>query len=59
MVFYTIRVTVPAAEIARLAPLRIAAGMQADVFVQTEARTPLQFIVKPLRDQIEKAFRER
>lgn len=58
-IFYTIRVSVSAAELARLAPNRIAAGMQADVFVKTEDRTPLEFIVKPLKDQIAKAFRER
>lgn len=57
--FYTIRVTVPADEYARLAPQRVTAGMQAEMFVQTEDRTPLQYIVKPLRDQIAKAFRER
>ena len=57
--FYTIRVTIPAEEYARLAPHRVSAGMQAEAFVQTEDRTPLQYIVKPLRDQIAKAFRER
>lgn len=57
--FYTIRVSVSAAELARLTPNRITAGMQADVFVKTEDRTPLEFIVKPLKDQIAKAFRER
>lgn len=57
--FYTIRVTVPASELARLGAYRVSAGMQADVFVRTEDRTPLEYIVKPLRDQIAKAFRER
>lgn len=57
--FYTIRVTIPAEEYARLAPHRVSAGMQAEAFVQTEDRTPLQYIVKPLKDQIAKAFRER
>lgn len=57
--FYTVRVSVPAAELARLAPQRITAGMQADVFIKTEDRTPLEFIIKPLQDQIAKAFRER
>jgi len=57
--FYTIRVNIPAEEYARLAPQRVAAGMQADVLIQTEDRTPLQYIVKPLKDQIAKAFRER
>lgn len=57
--FYTIRVSIPAAELARLGANRVGAGMQADVFVRTEDRTPLEYIVKPLRDQIAKAFRER
>lgn len=57
--FYTIRVAVPADELARIAPHRISAGMQAEVFVRTEDRTPLEYIVKPLKDQIAKAFRER
>lgn len=57
--FYTIRVSVPAEEYERLAPLHVAPGMQADVFVQTENRTPLQYIIKPFKDQIAKAFRER
>jgi HlyD family secretion protein len=58
-VFYTIRVAVAQEELTRIAPFRIVAGMQADVFMKTEDRSPLQFIVKPLKDQIEKAFRER
>lgn len=57
--FYTIRVTIPAEEYARLAPQHVSAGMQAEAFVQTEDRTPWQYIIKPLRDQIAKAFRER
>lgn len=57
--FYTIRVTVPAAEFARLGQSRISAGMQAEVFVRTEDRTPLEYIIKPLQEQIAKAFRER
>lgn len=58
-VFYTIRVDVPAAEMARVGPRGVAPGMQADVFVTTTDRTPLEYIVKPLRDQVAKAFRER
>ncbi|HEY5796207.1 MAG TPA: HlyD family type I secretion periplasmic adaptor subunit [Bosea sp. (in: a-proteobacteria)] len=58
-IFYMIRVAVAPAELARFAPLRIVAGMQADVFMKTEDRSPPEFIVKPLRDQIGKAFKER
>jgi len=57
--YYTIRITMPAAEFARLGADHVSAGMQAEVFVRTEDRTPLEYIVKPLRDQIAKAFRER
>lgn len=57
--FYTIRVTIPAAEYARLGQNHVSAGMQAEVFVRTEDRTPLEYIVKPLKDQITRAFRER
>jgi HlyD family secretion protein len=57
--FYTIRVSMPAGEFARLGSNRVSAGMQAEVFVRTEDRTPLEYIVKPLKDQIDKAFRER
>ncbi|GLK84193.1 HlyD family type I secretion periplasmic adaptor subunit [Ancylobacter defluvii] len=57
--FYTIRVRLPADELARIAPQRVAAGMQADVFVRTVDRTPLEYVVKPLLDQVAKAFRER
>lgn len=57
--FYTIRVTILVEEYARLEPHRVSAGMQAEAFVQTEDHTPLQYIVKPLKDQITRAFRER
>jgi hypothetical protein len=33
--------------------------MQVEAFVKTEDRTPLEYIVRPLMDQIAKAFRER
>lgn len=58
-VFYTIRVALPAAELARLAPQQVSAGMQAEVFVRTQDRTPFEYLVKPLRDQVARAFRER
>jgi HlyD family secretion protein len=57
--FYTIRVSVPQAQFERIAPQQVTAGMQADVYVQTEDRTPLQYLLKPIRDQIDRAFRER
>lgn len=57
--FYAIRISVDPTEFARLLPQIVVAGMQADVFVQTVQRTPFEFIVKPLKDQVSKAFKER
>jgi len=57
--FYTVRITVPASQIDRLGGRLISPGMKADVFVTTEDRTPLDFLMKPLSEQIAKSFRER
>jgi HlyD family secretion protein len=56
--FYTIRVALPAEQIKRLGQLRLQAGMQAEVFVQINERTPLEYFLRPLQDQIVRAFRE-
>jgi HlyD family secretion protein len=56
--YYTIRIALPPEEIQRLGGLRLVAGMQAEVYVQTHDRTPFQYLVKPLQDQIARAFRE-
>jgi HlyD family secretion protein len=56
--YYTIRVAIPAEELRRLGGLRLVAGMQAEVYVQTHDRTPFQYLIKPLEDQIARAFRE-
>jgi HlyD family secretion protein len=44
--------------VARLGNVKLQAGMQAEVYVQTHDRTPLQYFIKPLQDQIARAFRE-
>ncbi|WP_243370515.1 HlyD family type I secretion periplasmic adaptor subunit [Microvirga solisilvae] len=56
--FYTIRVELPQEEIKRLEGLHLIAGMQAEVFVEVNERTPLQYFFKPMKDQIARAFRE-
>jgi HlyD family secretion protein len=57
--FYTVRVSLPSTELERLPGLRLLPGMQAEVFVQTYPRTPLEYLVKPLKDQMARTFRER
>jgi HlyD family secretion protein len=46
-------------EVARLGGLRLVPGMPVEAFIQTYPRTPLQYLVKPLSDQMARAFRER
>ena len=56
--YYTIRIAVSDAEIARLRDLKIIPGMPVEVFVQTGSRTMLSYMLKPLTDQLTRTFRE-
>jgi len=56
---YLVHTSLPETEVARLGEFRLVPGMPAEVFIQTYARTPLQYLIKPLRDQIARTFRER
>lgn len=57
--YYSVRILVPDSELARLEGLRLVAGMPVEVFMQTAPRTVLSYLVKPMQDQIAKAFRGR
>jgi HlyD family secretion protein len=57
--YYTIRVSMPAQEIARLGDAKLIPGMPAEAFVQTGDRTVLSYLMKPLSDQLMRAFREK
>ena len=59
LAYYTVRVALPLAEVARLKEIRLLPGMPAEVFIQTHDRTPLQYLLKPLQEQIARTFRER
>jgi HlyD family secretion protein len=56
---YTVRIAIPASEIERLKGLRIVPGMPVESFIQTSPRTVISYLVKPLHDQISRAFREK
>jgi HlyD family secretion protein len=45
--------------VSRLKDIRLVPGMPAETFIQTYDRTPLQYFLKPLSDQIARTFRER
>ncbi len=57
--FYVARIAVPEAQIARLGDLRLIAGMPVEAFIQTGQRTVMSYLVKPLSDQLMRAWRER
>jgi HlyD family secretion protein len=56
--FYTVRIGLTAAEIARLNGLTLVPGMPVESFIQTGERTVMSYLTKPLADQLTKAWRE-
>jgi HlyD family secretion protein len=58
--YYTIRVSMPREEVARLGEAnKLIPGMPVEAFVQTGDRTMLSYLIKPLSDQLMRAFREK
>jgi HlyD family secretion protein len=57
--YYTIRVSMPPQEVARLGEAKLIPGMPVEAFVQTGDRTMLSYLIKPLSDQLMRAFREK
>jgi HlyD family secretion protein len=57
--FYTVRIGIAPEEIARLGNVKLVPGMPVEAFMKTDDRTVLSYFVKPLQDQIMRAFRER
>ncbi len=57
--YYTVRVGMNAQEVARLGNVRMVPGMPVEAFIKTADRKVLTYLLKPLSDQINRAFRER
>lgn len=57
--YYSVRIRISAGELAKIGDHKLKPGMPADTFIQTDVRTPLSYLVKPLTDQIEHVWRER
>lgn len=56
--YYLVRIAIPQAEKEKLKSLTLVPGMPAEVMIKTGDRTALSYLVKPLSDQIFRAFRE-
>ncbi|TAJ87903.1 MAG: HlyD family type I secretion periplasmic adaptor subunit [Reyranella sp.] len=57
--YYSVRIRVSEGELSRLEGLQLLAGMPVEAFIQTTPRTVASFLVKPLSDQLARAFRGR
>jgi HlyD family secretion protein len=57
--YYTIRVGLPADAAKQLGDVKLLPGMPVETFVQTGERTVISYLMKPLRDQFMRAFREK
>jgi HlyD family secretion protein len=57
--YYTIRISMPVEQIERLGNVKLLPGMPVEAFVQTGDRTMLSYLMKPLHDQVMRAFREK
>lgn len=55
--FYSVRLSIDAARLAKWPELRLKPGMPADVMIETGDRSMLSYITRPLRDQFARAFR--
>lgn len=56
--YYSIRIELDDPERFGLAETQFVPGMPVEIFVSTGDRTPLNYLLKPLTDQIARAFRE-
>lgn len=58
MAYYTARVEISEEEFAKLGDAQLTVGMPVEVFIQTGQRTILNYILRPLSDQLNRALRE-
>jgi HlyD family secretion protein len=58
-IFFTARISISDEERAKLGANKLQPGIPVEVHITTEERTALSYLVKPMADQINRAFRER
>lgn len=57
--YFLTRIELSEDELAKLGVQKLVPGMPADVQIRTDDRTVISYLLKPLEDQLSKAFRER
>jgi HlyD family secretion protein len=58
LAYYTVRVLASPTEIARLGAGKLMPGMPVETYIRTGERSPLSYFLKPLTDQMNRAFRD-
>lgn len=56
--YYLVRLEIEVDQLKRLGDKLLIPGMPVEAFIQTNERTVLDYLLKPLMDQVQKAFRE-
>ena len=57
--YYLVRIAMSAPELKRLGDGKLTPGMPVEAFIETGERTVMSYLVKPLHDQLMRAFREK
>ncbi len=57
--YFLVRIAIGQDQIARLDGTRLMPGMPVEVFIRTGERTLLSYLIKPMADQMHRAFREK
>jgi HlyD family secretion protein len=57
--YYLVRIAMTDEEIRRLGDVKLTPGMPVEAFIQTGERTVVSYLIKPLHDQLMRAFREK
>jgi multidrug efflux pump subunit AcrA (membrane-fusion protein) len=56
--FYIARIEVPETELARLGDLKLQPGMQVEVMIKTGNRTAFEYMIQPIVESVNRAWRE-
>jgi HlyD family secretion protein len=57
--YYVARIALSPSEVERLGDVKLIPGMPVAAFIKTSERTMLSYLVRPLRDQMDRAFKEK
>ena len=57
--YYLVRIVMSTQELTRLGDVKLTPGMPVEAFIETGERTMMSYLIKPLHDQLMRAFREK